>query len=108
MLPVVVYLDNCSSVVSATTRVMLNGVTSGKIFFLILANFIRSEALEFNQLKSLDLAFYCYGKKKWARMLTGISEIKPTQYMCCKAQRIFTKDNQLVSSWCFIYVYLLC
>lgn len=41
-------------------------------------------------------------------MLTGISEIKPAQYMCCTAQRIFTKDNQLVSSWCFIYVHLLC
>lgn len=106
MLSVVVYLDNFSSVVSATTQVMLNGVTSDKIFFLILANFIRSKALEFNRLKSLDLALYCYkktyGKKKWAQMLTGISEIKPTQYMCCKAQRIFTKDNQLVSSWCFI------
>lgn len=34
VLPVVVYLDNFSSVVSATTRVMLNRMTSGKIFFL--------------------------------------------------------------------------
>lgn len=32
VLPVVVYLDNFSSV-SATTQVMLNRMTSGKIFF---------------------------------------------------------------------------
>lgn len=33
VLPVVVYSDNFRSIVSATTRVMLNRMTSGKIFF---------------------------------------------------------------------------